>query len=916
MAEKEVGQFLLEQLTTISLRVKDMEKRKDNILNVLKKESPENLAKVFISIGNQTLEEEASSGLFVMLLDSPALVKRFGASTFNQLTHQLQTSTRMSEIMEVLNQFKTSSGGEVLLLQARFNVWLQLCLLLDYRLSESGYPALNREISDIFKLALRDLDMEELQIYVQRQDFPESSWAMLEIILEEADFIKTEDQYELSLSEDAIVRLAAGGTISSSQRGHTVASRLSDAMMARQAENLVKRLILAVRGFSMYPLDHPGLPPLISSFQVAIEALLSANEVLVMTAMAGKLRINHIQIRTQSKLLTEFMEGMEERHISSVTFMPNITIEEIKHLLSMFIQGVAWLKDQGGAKQYLSSQGVIHIAIDQYRYGIIDVDGKIPEGFDPNMEEVVIAAGIAGAGTVKAASPTPAKINPDLLLLNEIVFKVAGGEDLGSMSDDEVGSLFKKILSGKVEESDKMKQSLAELVVSLDPQYLERAIIDQPEIRRRMSWTVSRKIVAKALEKLNSDDIKVRLGALAILGQVAELAVLREKTTTVRQILAELSNHILHEDPDEDTWRYMIEILAQVLRQIILSGNFKMAHSFLDEFRKNLDETAAMELSEDVTSKIDNLEKLFVKVSEPDVVKVLVKKIEAKDRETAERALDILQNIGTDEVVTQLLEVFVWGTRRARGRAFNSLIKMPRTAGDVMSWRLKSLNDRDEFPRQESNPNLMMDESWYRARNALGVLAEVWHPDAEPVFLEAHKDADPRIRKEILTVLIHANRKILPEIARNLLNDADFDVKSLAIKALSSPDGQSAVSTLTDIFFLDSRLRKNVVETMAAIRSTQARDFLLEALRFKDKNIRKIYLEDPQLHQTAIRALSAFKTHNELDELKRFQRDLRNPLMYIFHYPLGWVFRSRQIASTVRETIGRLQAQVGASKTQ
>ncbi len=946
MAEKDIGAQLYEQLVGLLGRLKDRARRDETASQYCRKQTAANAARLMHEVTTQSLENEGSTGIFCLFLNLPVWLRSSPRQWVTDFRTAMGASGHLKDTLGLFDQCREFEETDILLLQARFNILLQIALILDFRLGESGYPLLEKNLIALMRLALLNLKSNPFELKVQRADFATAATAILESIFEEADFLSVEDGgYTLSLSEGTVEKLASGDALSGQSRTDAMASRISDTMLARQAENLVKRLILAIRGASMYPADHPGLPPLMQSCHSVIQTLLSGKEIVVLTMVGSEFLIDEIRIRKQTRFLQQFAELMEARNISSISFSTGLTVPEVQHLLTIFVQSVAWLKDQGGARLYLAAQGVTHIAMDVYQYGIISMQGQAAGGDGGTGGggggggygsagagagvTLDSGGGVPGGGPVGGGGggglpggsggggrpgipgmPQRRPMHAELMLLSEIVARVGNNEELTGITIEEIGSLFKKILGGDVERGPELKRSLAELIVSLDPDFLERAIIEQPEVRERLSWTVSRKILNKSLLDLKSTTLKTKLSALEIIAQIGELAIVRNKYSSVTQILDTLTQSFFEESRDHDILFHYAHALSAMASRLILSKNFKMARTVLVNFSHEQERVRTLPLTRDREQRLAIIRNFYQRVSDPDTIKVLVRQLEARDRSVTEMALELLRLIASEEVVTQLLKVFESGSRRERSRAYQTLVGMPAISGESLAWLLSSLRDREIFPRREDNPEQLLDESWYRARNALGVLAEVWHHDAEHVFIDAASDPDPRIRKEVINVLKNAKRMIVADIARDLLRDTHEDVRSLAVLALRTHEGDSAVDDLIEMFRMEPRLREQIIDTLSGIPSPHSRDFFLETLRLRNPLLKRIFLDNPALHHQAIRMIPRFGGEAEIMELGNFVRRLRNPLTYLFHYPLSWVIRSRAIVLTVQDSMHRIREHI------
>jgi len=433
-------------------------------------------------------------------------------------------------------------------------------------------------------------------------------------------------------------------------------------------------------------------------------------------------------------------------------------------------------------------------------------------------------------------------------------------------------------------------------------------ITDQKEIQKRISWSASRKIIEKSIVRLQSNITSERYRALEVLHEVGKLAIARHKDSSTRQILTELTDRLLRREEDLDMCVQIADILANLIRRVIEMGKLKLAGIVVESFRNMLEELKQVdEKSEELEFRLETIHRMFENIAQENTVRYLVDQMERSRKRIADRSIKILGALRTETVALNLLKVFEYSSRRVRGRAYTLLVNMPATAGEMMAWKLGFLHDREIFPRSPGSRASLVAEAWYQARNALGVLAEVWYDKAYIIFKNASKDPDTRVRKEVLAALAKANRPEVNEIAKQLLQDEDEKVRTMAIMALSSAAGSIAESELIELFYLYPEHREDILETLIRVRSETASDFLFESLRLKDKNSRVIYLADPDLHQVAISCLGKIGCENDLVELKQFHKRLGNPFSYIFHYPIGWVFRAGKIRTTVQETIIKLE---------
>lgn len=494
--------------------------------------------------------------------------------------------------------------------------------------------------------------------------------------------------------------------------------------------------------------------------------------------------------------------------------------------------------------------------------------------------------------------------------------RVSGGGALTDISNEEVGMLFKRVLSGEVERQDEYRKSLAELIVSMDPEFLQRAIIDSPEVRERLSWTVSRRIINKTMSKLDSTNLDERLSAMEVLQNIGELAVVRHKDSSLRQILNRMCEHLEKYENDPDTCLLLADNIGALISRVIINGNFKIAIEFLELMREANNKMSLHPSRRNFMFRLDAIQRLFLRSSTSEAVRYLIRQLGKDKQSLADRAMKLLEMMRTEEVVVQLLSVFERGARRERQRAFGVLVSMSEVSGGLMAYQLSSLNDREVFPRKHDNPRELIDEAYYRARNSLGVLAEVWHKDAVQIFKTASHDPDYRIRKETITVLMNAQRPLILEIAKSLLKDPEEEVRSLAILAMRNPTGQHVVADLIQVFINESNLRRQIIETMAGIGDRKSMDFLVQSVVLTDRNLKSIYLSDPTLQTWCIHQMAEKGTERELKAIKNFRDRIQSVYKRFRYFPFRYAMRVRFVLTSIQATIEEFERNLIAAASE
>ncbi len=371
-------------------RISDAHKRREYVFNYIRKSTPEAIIELYESIAEQGFKWEAENGMFITIIDQPALLRYLGKTGYQSFWQKLESSVIFRKYLSIFHELSDFTSEKIIYLQAVFNVWLQIVTLVDEHISQMGHAPLKISLLQILAIVWRDKDMETFKVIFDRDEMPPHSFPVLIKVLEELDFSSNDDGlYELEPAEATIENLALGAVIRSKKFGEpdmtSAAGKLTDAMIQRQAETLLRKIIFAIRALSMYPQGHPGLKNLFEGSLLTIEEMMASRKMLVITQLAGTLLVNEIRAKTDDRLLTNFVEILETRGISSIMFRPGVTPKEFEALIKLFDHGISYINDQGGPRGFLQNHGVEHIILDQFRYGVIGSDEEIVRAGTPGL---------------------------------------------------------------------------------------------------------------------------------------------------------------------------------------------------------------------------------------------------------------------------------------------------------------------------------------------------------------------------------------------------------------------------------------------------------------------------------------------------------------------------------------------------
>jgi hypothetical protein len=431
--------------------VADPQKQAEILFNALSKISVRQAADYCHDIAEKSIEDLGYAKALLLLLDAPLLNKVVGKKQLTQITFTLKNNEKYARLAEIMDRTTSLDARAIKVLKAKAAMMFQLL----YRTSA---------LDQVQRIAV-DENLAGNKLRVDLNQFGRAYWNLFIDQLKEADFRSTDNvTYEMLLNDSLIDQYASGSILVSAGAGSD--ARLSDAVLARLGSNIVKRLNLLLRTIQMYQsADHPSVSGALESLLSTIEAALQGRESLTLTRMGGDLLIDDIKVKKHAKFIDDFVAALEVRNVNSMTLKRGLSLEEVRAFLLLFAENEVQIKNKGGVKKILDSQGVSHVLVDQFKYGIIadDAQEDMPQAMatDDRMLENIV--------------------------FTEIVAKIRKG-DLGDMNAAEIGTAFKELISGSFRQDKNARKSLAQMILALDPDLAEQAIFSKAGIRDEMSW--------------------------------------------------------------------------------------------------------------------------------------------------------------------------------------------------------------------------------------------------------------------------------------------------------------------------------------------------------------------------------------------------------------------------------------------
>lgn len=845
----------------------------------------------------------AQAKAFLSLLDIAALTRLLGQERIDKLRQTFRTEPQFDRLDQLFEATAGIDKSNLQVVKARVAFMLQILYLLGDRAEEEGMPQsgydASRSVADVIESVKRAPDAKKI-MRIDLEDFGVGHRHLLVEILKEADF-RSEDNriFEMVLSEPVIRQYADGSALVSTDGGDAQ-TRMSDAIISRIGENLIKRLSLLVRTVSMYPSDHPGITPMIESISKTLSSLTMEKERFTISRLGTDMLFEDVRIKKKTRSLTEFAAEMEERNLSSITFMIHTTVEEIRAFIFLFALNPQQVRKKGGVKKILEDKGVKHIQVDQFKYGIIADDGTV--------------AGESGGG-----GGGPSDKSVETAVLTEVITRMKTGQSLTDISAMELGDSLLKVLSDDPSATRGLRRSLAQLLLLLDPDLMDRAIFDKGIISEELSWASARKMVEVLIPDLEVDDAEMRRSAAVNLGQLAQVAVKRNKETTLSLIIDRLCDRLWVRERDPDVSQTMFEVLALLTGSLIEECKLKRANSIVLVFRRFIDYSKNLPPDRrDLVSRsmAEMAENALRSVAMESVVEALAGELSGDDAKQQELSGRIFQTIPYGAGIDGLLNMFLNPSRSVRNRAFNTLNNMGGRILFVCSEKLRNLSDQERFGRDASG-EMLEDNAYFIVRNCIDLVARLGGPEHLEVLRHNAEDPDFRVRREVVNELPRLNASEAVFLARQKLNDPEPEVVECAVNVLGNLQAREHIDDLLEVLFVDSQHRQTVIKALAQIGGEKAESILLASLAFRGKTpAARVFAEDFQLRLAAVKALGRVGREKTDRELIRFTAVWQNPLRRLINIPLRSMIQKRELLAAVQDAQDRVRYRLQENRTE
>jgi HEAT repeat protein len=696
---------------------------------------------------------------------------------------------------------------------------------------------------------------------------------------------------------------------------------------------ILKEMNAAVRKLGMYPPNHPANSQTAEITFSAFQEVFDNTDQITFTQIGDAVVINGHSME-DGALPKRLRKEFQNRTIQSLTFTNTLTPEEFARFLAFLAVPVYEQSSQESLPEFLRRNQMDSIKINQLKYELVSEDEVIVK--TDVMEEADLKAQLSKIikqspdlvkdillnRTVKPESSIEGwgtEVN-----LNELIGQIQ--QQVKNFTDDEVLSLLTSGLEETIEKSEGQdKKSVVNEEVSLVHKLLQDIERNKllPEVKKILSryrfveeeyldfifdekWLKTQAVLDELMEMINklgtgevdfdrfmflihrvihSEEEKIRLYAIDKL-----LPYLDSKNDTTRclsvlalkEILSYLVSGKMEDEfvylrdqicdriKDQPLSGYVCKDLTELVKiiffEMIKRNEFKEAEEILSECNAKL----SQEVSDPEEAK--EIGQTFLKeVSDDSTLLYLTSQLkEGESLKNTKVIEEILESLDKDKVAGKLLEIFTQEDRATRISSLKVLSKLGQSAISALS---RLLSDKNAFFRKEASP-LLIDEHWYKVRNAIYVLGNIPESSSVEVLVKLNSDPDRRVRLEVIKALEKIGREESANALLAFLKDKDEEVRKNAISSLGALSDPRCLNPLMDHFRQNPEDRILTLTAIGKLGGEQIIEFLLGLLSEEDSGIRHLSKrQKEEIQTTALNILGKTGSPSIAKEIEKFMKN-------------------------------------------
>lgn len=663
--------------------------------------------------------------------------------------------------------------------------------------------------------------------------------------------------------------------------------------------NILKEIGAAVKRLGMYPPDHPASIKATEKPFLTLQKMFKNTDHVTISHVDDKIIVNGKSV-TGDLLPERLKEEFQEQNINSLNFFNTLTREELGKFLDFFVKPLGKNILKKSLTEFLDKNRIRSIQVNELRYELVSdgevvVKSEVLEGVDLKVQI---------SNIIKENPDLVRDILLDKPLEQESFKEKFGTEvdldqldqqihqQVKNLTDDQVLSLLASELEVTIEKSkEEDKISVANQVAKLLNKLLEDREKKKllPEVKKILSrsgvleekyfdfifdekWLKSQTVLdelVKLIDKLgkqevdldrfmfllhrviDSEEEKIRLYALDKLlrhldsenSETRRLSVLALKEILSRLISGKmevefvyLKDRLYDKIKDQQLPVYILKdctgLIKIAISELMQRTEFAEAKKIISEYNARFkEEVSCPEETKEIVKDF------LQEVTDESNLSLLTSQLkEGQPLQNTKVIEEILESLDKDKVAQELLEIFTVDDRAARISSLRVLTKLGQSSIAALSGLLSNINT---FSRQRGTQRLM-DEYWYKVRNAIYVLGNISDPSSVEVLVKLNSDPDPRVRLEAIKALEKIGKEESVDALLTFLKDKDDQVRKNAITSLAIVGERQCLNPLIDHFHHNRKDKLFTLTAIGKIGGTEVIRFLLKLLSDEDLGIKRL----------------------------------------------------------------------------
>jgi hypothetical protein len=369
----------------------------------------------------------------------------------------------------------------------------------------------------------------------------------------------------------------------------------------------------------------------------------------------------------------------------------------------------------------------------------------------------------------------------------------------------------------------------------------------------------------KLLSKLDSENSQTRNLAVSALEKASSHFIKEKMEFEFSYIRKQLYGRIKDQFLPAGVLKDCSGLMKTIFFEMIKRGDFEEANKILLEYNDRLSPEVVY------PQEVKKIAQDFLhEVSNDSTFAVLTSQMkEGASFQNIKLAEEILESLDKDKAAEKLIDIFTVDDRATRMSALRVLGRLGKSSVSTIS---ALLSNSDTFIRKKESA-LLVDEHWYKVRNAIYVLGNI--PDEESVqaLLNIGKDPDIRVRLEVVKALEKIGKPESVDALLILLKDEEEEVRKRTIISLTTLGDKSCLQALMGHFRHNRKDKLITLTAIGKIGGVESVEFLLRLLWEKEGGMK--YLAPKQKEEIKIVVLSILGKIGSAefaDEIEKFVR--------------------------------------------